>query len=139
MPRDLFFSGWDNAYVLLLSIPLLLLLFYGAMKKRDAVLKLIGPHSFLLKGASKNTFRSGLLIAGLLFTGLALMRPMGNLKSASSGKVSAPLELYLLIDSSLSMGVKDAVNGMSRFDRAKEISAKLIEELHGEQLSLNLF
>lgn len=139
MPRDLFFFSWGNAYVLFLLIPLILLLFYGALKKKEAVFKLIGRHAALLKGGSTHLLRPALLVAGLFFSGLALMQPMGNLKSASAGKVSAPLELYLLIDSSLSMGVKDAVNGISRFDRAKEIAGKLILELKGEQISLNLF
>jgi hypothetical protein len=139
MPRDLFFTVWGNAYLLLLAIPLIVLLLFGSFKRRQAVFKLIGQHGSLLKGRSKHTMRAAFLVAGLLFAGIALMQPMGNLKSASVGKVSAPLELYLLIDSSLSMGVKDAVNGMSRFDRAKEIAAKLIDELRGEQISLNLF
>lgn len=139
MPRDLFFASAHNAYLLLLLIPLALLLYYGWRKRKEALFSIINFHDSLLKGSSQQILRSILLLLGVLFTLLALMRPEGDLRSSSTNKASAALELYVLIDSSLSMGVKDALNGISRFERAKEITAKLIEELKGNQISLNLF
>lgn len=139
MPRDLFFANGQVVYAMLLLIPLFALLFYGWLKRKEALKEIIGQHAMLLKGSTKQVTRAVLLFLGVFFTLLALLRPEGNLKSRASGRLTAPLELYLVIDSSLSMGVKDALNGTSRFERSKEIAAKLIEVLEGDQMAFSLF
>lgn len=137
MPRDLFFGDPGYAIYFFL-IPLLLLLFIYGYRARNRSLQMLFEEvgaALYSRPAWRVALKSALVGLGVALATLALMNPQGNLRQQEQS-AEAPVDLYLLLDRSVSMDVKDAKNGLSRFDRAKQIADSLLEELSGEAVAV---
>lgn len=137
MPRDLFFG--ESGYALyFLLIPFVLLLFIYGYRARNRSLQTLFEEvgtALYSRPAWRVALKSVLIGLGMALATLALMNPQGNLRQQEQS-AEAPVDLYLLLDRSMSMDVKDAKNGLSRFDRAKQIADGLLDELSGEAVAV---
>lgn len=79
---------------------------------------------------------------------IALMNPQANPhlppkdaipKAAPKVQRQQAQDVYLLIDASVSMSVRDARGGVSRLDEAKDIAEQLIQELKGQNVAVYAF
>lgn len=137
MPRDLFFADWGYAVYFLLIPLVLLFILYGFRSRNKAIQTLFGEVGSALYGRTgwRVALKSLLVITAVAMTVLSLMNPQGNQRQDVE-TTEASVDLYLLLDRSLSMDVKDAKNGLTRFDRAKQIADTLLEQLKGEAVAV---
>lgn len=137
MPRDLFFSDAGYAFYFFLIPLLMLLMVYGFRSRKKGIQALFGEVGSALycRSGWRVVLRSLLLSAACALAILALMNPQGNLRPEMETP-EASVDLYLLLDRSLSMDVKDAKNGLSRFERAKQIADNLLDQLSGEAVAV---
>lgn len=137
MPRDMFFGDPGYAIYFFL-IPLLILLFIYGYRARNRSLQALFEEvgaALYSRPAWRVALKSVLIGLGVALAILALMNPQGNLRQQEQS-AEVPVDLYLLLDRSLSMDVKDAKNGLSRFERAKQIADGLLDELSGEAVAV---
>lgn len=145
MPKDLFFLFSKASFLLFFLIFFIvgyLFLFFFRKKKQKAfassetLFKLLLPRSFLLDILKISAF----CIAWACLV-IALMGPVGNLRFSSSQTQKRALsqELILLIDTSASMGVKDAREQESRLENGKAILQDIVAQSQGINTSLYAF
>jgi hypothetical protein len=137
MPRDLFFAEWAYAIYFLLIPLVLLFLLYGFRSRSKSIQTLFGEVGSALYGRQgwRVALKSLLISIALAMAVIALMNPQGNQRQEVE-TAEAPVDLYLLLDRSLSMDVKDAKNGLPRFDRAKQIADNLLDQIRGEAVAV---
>lgn len=135
------------AYLLLLIIPLALLYFYLSRYRkerlqpfsRSPLSKLILPRSRRL-----TVIKTACICLSWTLACLALMGPKGNMRYTAKGQGQQairyqPHDVIFLIDTSGSMAVKDARQGQSRLESAKDIANTIISQLTGENVALDAF
>jgi Ca-activated chloride channel family protein len=153
--RSIYF-GFPEALLLLIGLlPVLYLHFYllryrkkrlSAFAVEPVVGYLLLPRSSLL-----THWKIGLSCAAWIMLCAALMDPLGNVHYLSPpGQASSsqlhdfsrrylPREVVFLVDTSASMGVRDARQGSNRLDQAKDIMEDTTALLKGEMVSLYSF
>ncbi len=134
IPHDFRFGEGAVIYWFLLLIPLALIALKGAQDRLNAYRSFLNGKGDLLAFRGRKAL---FFLAGVVFSLLALLRPEGDLKPAKSN--SNQLQLYILMDASFSMGVKDALGGISRLERAREIADRIIEGSSNTLVALDLF
>lgn len=151
MERDLSFQLPHAAWLMLLLIPFFLgQAALGRYRSRilssytsPLLLSQLMIERSPLLNITKNMTWGGIWILACL----ALMDPFGNIRhvplSAQSPHENqaavTPHEVIFLADTSASMRVKDGYRGESRLESAKSIMEKLLEQLHGELISIYAF
>lgn len=146
---DIEYDYPEAAYLFLLLIPIFFLYFF-LFRYRQHMLKafhlsslsqLVFPRSFHL-----TMIKVICLGISWVFTSFALMGPKGNMRYLSLEEEKHDRSLHyqshdviFLIDTSGSMGVKDAKQGESRLEAAKEISQMIVSQLAGENVALYAF
>ena len=154
IPVDLTYS-LPSAIYLLPFVFLLLLLFWKLYLYRSRNEVLLGNKevlSVILKSRSPTIFWIKSAAVTLLWAGavLALMDPKGNARypeeEIQKHKTSLPAEMsrpaqdiFLLVDASASMDVKDSRDGTSRLSYAKDIADQIVSQLNGQNVSLLAF
>jgi len=151
-----FFHAYPQAaYLVILLIPFFFLFLYLSIYRKTVFQKLASQNlldTILYRRPTFNYWRKCFLLslAWVLAT-FALMDPKGNArypesieKEEKKEKQGVNLkrkshEIIFLVDTSASMAVKDARNGQSRLDYAKEILDETIRRLNGESVSLYVF
>ena len=151
MDREISFQFPYFAWLILLLIPFGL----GQValgRYRSRILSLYTSSSLLsqlmierspLFNLTKNITWGGIWILGCL----ALMGPFGNIRyvpvspeySHENQVAVTPHEVVFLVDTSASMRVKDGYQGESRLESSKSIMEDLLQQLHGEFLSVYAF
>lgn len=151
IPRDLHFASFSAFIWLIALIPLLLVMLLSAYHRKKSLKKLADPSLWHRIAYLHDPFRMNvkmfLLALGWFFAVIALMQPQGNEKYLNVRKsqekkiVSAtiPLDLFLMIDTSQSMAVKDGRDQRSRLEMAKEIADQFVAEITSDQVALAPF
>lgn len=143
------YSNPTAAYLFLL-IPFSLLLAWMGWIRRQRSLQAFGDSS--LRRQFQGDSQSGKMLWRMIFlslagiwTILALMNPFEEvpLKSSATSEQTASTrmnqEVWILLDTSASMGVRDEKGGESRLDVAKKTAEELLRLLPGRPISLYTF
>lgn len=143
---------WPKAAYLLFILVLLVILFVTLFLYRKRQLETYAEPALLSKLMIPRIdflFWIKAIAFGLtwILATLALMQPVSygeypeELRKKGSGSVRQlkPHDVILLIDASASMSVKDTREGISRFDKAKEIADQIISKLNGDNVALHTF
>lgn len=147
IPRDFFFSYFYLFWHLFWLIPLLGVLLYAQnQRKKGAALliqKNLQPSVLIPRDFYWNTLSLICFSLGWVFAVIAMMGPMGNEyyrdERANITGEHASLELFLVIDVSQSMAVKDGRNKQMRLDNATEIADKLVAKVKNDPVALFAF
>lgn len=147
IPRDFFFSYFHQIWHLFWLIPLLCLMLYAQhQRKKGADLliqknlqnSVIIPRDFFW-----NIFAFICFSLGWVFAVIALMGPMGNEyyleEKTKFAREHAPLELFLVLDVSQSMGVRDGRHQQMRLESALEIADRLVAKIKNDPVALFAF
>lgn len=135
--RDIHFQSIEFAFLFLGLIPLLALFFLGQLKQQKEF-NLLFPE----KITNKKSLKIIMFSLGVSFAIIALMQPVvldnnsiNDPKQLKSTTVKS-MDLYFIVDTSLSMGVKDGLGGAARLERAKEIADLLLSKDRRDAVSL---
>lgn len=133
-------------FLLMLGAPLIAFLCWHLSNYRTSILQKL---SLKIRERTRETFvaKSAALTLAWCLLVIALMNPQasprfieGNRSELTiSGGRQTPQDVFIMIDASASMGVKDGRGGASRLDEAKEVSELLIQQLKGQNVGLYAF
>lgn len=147
IPRDFFFSHLANFWHLFWLIPLMALLIYASYQRKKVAEKLVEPSLqpavLIPRDAFWNSLSLLCFALGWVCAIFALMGPIGNeyyLEDGAKYKGEhAPLELFLVIDTSQSMAVTDGRNKKMRLESATEIADRLVFQVKNDPVALFAF
>lgn len=148
IPRDLFFASPLAIYHLLWLVPLALVLSFAGYRRKKSLGNLILRPLQPLVFSGRDPFLTGLRIFSLflawIFATVALMQPYGNEEYPSAAahrnqNEKTPIDLFFLIDASLSMGVQDVRSKETRLQKAIEIADAVLKNLKSDPASLWTF
>ena len=128
---------------LLLFVPVLLFLFWLALRHNKAMREQFGTWAVLQRlvpdfSPKRSPLKFGLVLTAYVLLVIAVANPrMGSL----TRKVKrAGVDVYIALDISRSMWAKDVTpKGMDRMEKARLFAMKLIDELRGDRVGLIFF
>lgn len=133
---DFQFANREVGWAIFGLVPLLIVMWKNALWREK--MALIFAQNGLQEGFRFTWYAC--FILGWLFAVLAWMRPQGNEKyQIVEGIDAPPQEVYLLVDVSQSMAVRDMTAGMSRLEMAKEILQQVVLKLPHRAIALFAF
>ncbi len=127
-------------FLILFSVPLLVILFYWMKNNRKSSIAKLGDHQ-LVKGliyhynANRKRLKFILTLVSLVFLTIALTNPQWGTKKEKIKSTSA--DIYIALDISNSMLATDV--SPSRLERSKRFCQKLIRQLKGNRIGLIFF
>lgn len=139
IPRDFHFAALNLFWNILWLLPFLIVLFYSFYKKMGNAYQLVQKP---LRSPLLSNIKIFAFVLGWIFATLALMNPVGNEYyplSQSDIPTQNSLDLYLVIDVSQSMDVRDLRNKKSRLEAAEEIVDQLVARLKSDPVALFVF
>lgn len=131
----------NSEYLLLLYIlPVIVLLFWLALRKRKKVLdtfanQKLHPVLMPLKSTAKNIYKFALVFLAVTLIIFGLANPQIGSKIEEVKQVG--IDVFILLDVSLSMKAEDIKP--NRLEKAKHDIAKLIQKLRGDRIGLIVF
>lgn len=147
MPRDLYFTSWEGIWQLFWLIPLLGLIWFSNHWKKNAARALVEeklqPDVIVFQDKFLVGIKAILFSFGFILAIFALMGPRGNeyyeKNKIELGSKEAKVDLFILLDVSQSMAVKDMRNQKTRLEWSKEVIDQLISKLKSDSVALYAF
>jgi Ca-activated chloride channel family protein len=128
---------------LLLFVPVLLFLFWIALRHNKAMRERFGDWAVLQRlvpdfAPKRSPLKFGLVLAAYILLVIAIANP--RMGSRTRKVKREGVDIYIALDISRSMWVKDVTpKGMDRLEKARLFSMKLIDELRGNRIGLIFF
>ena len=149
LPADLTYDYPWAVWLFFLSIPLVLLS-VAIYQFRNRLKKLFEEALVLTHAPTLFWGKLAALVAAWVLATIALMGPKGNGHYPEEGQKAQQQKMegaarrkahdvVIAIDASASMGIKDARNGVTRLDYAKQIADQLISKVEGDSVALYAF